>query len=158
METFKKYSKKETEKQLREVDIEKLISDVAKQIPDKDIPLFSKLKTQLEYLGYIDYKNEDLKNYGYVLEINDKYTPKIKIYRLDLGDIIEYKISRRIYKGLNQHDIVYIYGTEKKQKSKKVGEKLDKKSGKTKAMFEKIDEYEDWIVEYELINQVGLKH
>lgn len=152
---FKKYANKETEKQFREVDIPRLISDISKKIPEKDITLFVKIKTQLEALGYISYKNEELKNYGYVLEVNTRYTPKIKVYRIDLGTIIEYKISRKIYKGLEQHDIIYIYGTEDKQKSKKIGEKLDSKTGKMKAIFEKIDEYEPWVIEYELIKMIN---
>lgn len=154
---FKKYAQKETAKMFRDVDVVGLVSEVSNKIPNKDISLFTKVKAQLEYLGYIEYKNPDLKNYGYILEVNDKYTPKVKCYRIDLGEIVEYKISRRIYKGLSEHDIIYIYGTEKKQKVKRVGEKLDSKTGKMKAIFEKINEYEPWIVEYELVNSVGLK-
>lgn len=152
---FKKYAQKETTKIFKEVDVVGLVSEISEKVPNKDISLFAKIKAQLEYLGYVEYKNEELKNYGYVLEVNDKYTPKVKIYRIDLGKIVEYKISRKIYKGLEQHDIIYIYGTENKQKSKKIGEKLDPKTGKMKAIFEKIDEYEPWVIEYELIKMIN---
>ncbi|WP_133015013.1 PHP domain-containing protein [Clostridium cuniculi] len=155
---FRKYSDKETDKMFKDVNVIKLVSDITKQIPDKDITLSAKLKAQKDYLGYIDYENEDLKNYGYILEINDKYTPRIKVHRIDTGNIIEYKISRRIYKGLNEDDLIYIYGTEEKIGSKKVGEKLDTKTGKMKPIFEKDpNKIELWISEYELVNTRLLK-
>lgn len=159
IDLFRKYSEKETEKQFNKVNIVGLISEISNKIPDKDITLFAKLKAQLEYLGYIDYKNEDLKNYGYILEEDSKYTPKVKVYRIDTGEIISYKISRRIYKGLNQHDIIYIYGEEDKIGHKKVGEHYDEKKGKVVPDFEKDpNKIEKWILEYELINQIGLKY
>ncbi|HJG97312.1 MAG TPA: hypothetical protein K8V90_09445, partial [Romboutsia timonensis] len=69
-----------------------------------------------------------------------------------------YKISRRIYKGLNEDDLIYIYGTEEKIGSKKVGEKLDTKTGKMKPIFEKDpNKIELWISEYELVNTRLLK-
>lgn len=156
---FKEYANKETEKQFSNVDIPRLISDVIKQIPNKDITLFAKLKAQHECLGYIDYTNSELKNYGYILDVNDKYTPKIKTYKIDTGETVEYKISRKIYKGLNIGEIIYIYGDEEKIGSKKVGEKFDEKKGKTVPVFEKDPtKIEKWVIEYEVVNQVGLKH
>ena len=156
---FKKYSQKETAKIFKEVDTIGLVSEISNKIPDKDITLFAKLKAQLEYLGYIDYKNEKLKNYAYILEEDSKYTPKVKVYRIDTGEIITYKISRRIYKGLNQHDIIYIYGEEDKVGHKKVGEHYDEKKSRIVPDFEKDpNKIEKWIREYERINEIGLKY
>ena len=158
IDEFRKYANKETEKQFSDVNINKLIKDIEARIEDKDVTLILKLKTQKECLGYLSYINPELRDYGYVLEVNDKYTPKIKIYRIDTGEILTYKISRRIYKGLNEDDLIYIYGTEEKRGSKKVGEKLDPKTGKMKPTFEKDpNKVEKWVSQYELVNTRLLK-
>ena len=158
IDEFRKYANKETEKQFSDVNINKLIKDIEARIEDKDVTLILKLKTQKECLGYLSYINPELRDYSYVLEVNDKYTPKIKIYRIDTGEILTYKISRRIYKGLNEDDLIYIYGTEEKIGSKKVGEKLDPKTGKMKPTFEKDpNKVEKWVSQYELVNTRLLK-
>lgn len=153
---FKKYASKETEKQFSNVDIPKLVKDMIKLIPDKNVPLFSKLKTQNDSLGYIDYINPELKNYGYILEVNDKYTPKVKIYRIDTGEIIEYKISRKVYKGLSENDIIYIYGEEEKFGQKANGEKYNSRKGKMEINWE-TDKTKlvKWIIEYELLKIIN---
>ena len=51
---FRKYASKETEKMFTQVDVNRLVSDITKMIPDKDIKLQAKMKSQLDYLGYID--------------------------------------------------------------------------------------------------------
>lgn len=157
-DVIRKFAKKETQKQFKDLDMEGLGEFIVSRIPDKDISIFGKLSTELEFLGYISYTNINMKDYGYVTDINDKYTPKIQVYHLDKGITIEYKISRRIYKGLNIQDIIYIYGTEEKLGSKKVGEELDSKTGKIKPIFEKDENKKElWISEYEIINNAGLK-
>lgn len=151
--TFRKYAQKETAKIFKDVDTIGLVSEISSNIPDKDIPLPTKLKNQIEYLGYIDYVNPELKGYAYVLEEDSKYTPKVKVYRIDTGETITYKISRRIYRGLDTHDIIYIYGDEEKFGHKKIGEHFDEKKNKIVPDFE-IDKnkIEKWIIEYEKLN------
>lgn len=157
-DVIRKFAKKETEKQFKDFDMDGLGEFILSKLPDKDITIFGKLSTELEYLGYVSYTNEELINYGYILDINDVYTPKVKVYHVDKGITQEYKISRRIYKGLSVKDMIYIYGIEEKIGSKKVGERLDTKTGKMKPIFEKCeDKKELWITEYELINNAGLK-
>lgn len=148
---FRKYVAKETEKMFTQVDVDRLVSDITKMIPDKDVPIQSKMKAQLEYLGYIDIVVPELKDYGYVLEdVDTRYTPKVQVYRIDRGEIVTYKISKRVYKNdIFAGDVIIVCGEEEKVGHKKVGEKLDEKTGKMKPIFEKDEtKKEHWMIEY----------
>ena len=148
---FRKYATKETEKMFTKVDVDRLVSDITKMIPDKDVKIQAKMKAQLDYLGYIDIVIPELKDYGYVLEdVDTRYTPKVQVYRIDKGEIVTYKISKRVYKNdIFAGDVIMICGEEEKVGDKKVGEKLDKKTGKMKPIFEKDETKKvQWISEY----------
>ena len=136
---FRKYAAKETEKMFTQVDVNRLVSDITKMIPDKDVKIQAKMKAQIDYLGYIDIVIPELKDYGYVLEeVDTRYTPKVQVYRIDKGEIVTYKISKRVYKNdIFAGDVIMICGEEEKVGDKKVGEKLDKKTGKMKPVFQK---------------------
>ena len=74
----------------------------------------------------------------------------MQVYRIDKGEIVTYKISKRVYKNdIFAGDVIMICGEEEKVGDKKVGEKLDKKTGKMKPVFQK-DETKKvhWISEY----------
>ena len=61
--------------------------------------LADKLKYQLEFLGYIDYKNEDLDaKYIVVTNLDTKYSPKFKAYCLKNGKTAEMRVKKRLIK------------------------------------------------------------
>ena len=148
---MRKYSNKETEKLFKEVDVDRLVSDLCMRIPDKDIPIQAKLQAELDYLGYCSTIIPFLSSHAYVLNVDTKYTPKITVYRIGTGETITYKISKKIYNGLTEGEVIAIFTTEEKAKHKKVGETFDEKTGKMKPVFEKSNETEPWITSYDTV-------
>ena len=149
-EIFRKYSNSETEKQFKDVDKISLLTEIINKIPNRDIPLQTKLQSQREYFGYIDYKNPKLdKRYVLVTDLNTRYTPVVDTISLGSGNSAKCKISKRQFEGIEVGSIIYINSMEKKQKSRKVGE-----DEKGKPIFEKINEYEWWITRFSLINSM----
>ena len=149
---MRKYSNKETEKLFKEVDVDRLVSDLCMRIPDKDIPIQSKLQAELDYLGYCSTIIPFLSSHAFVLNVDTKHTPKITVYRIGTGETITYKVSKRIYKGLTEGEVILIFTTENKIGYKKVGETFDEKTGKMKPIFEKDpDKIEPWITSYDTV-------
>ena len=91
---------------------------------------------QYDYLGYIEYTDEDLDNNRYVVvtNLNTKYSPKFDAYCLRTGELSPMKISKtrqsKVAKITNSFkdtpvedgDIIYIERAEKLPKKRKIGE------------------------------------
>ena len=99
IELIEKYIDSETEKQYRFTPegMDALLSDLCSCIPDKDIPLQSRLQAEREYLGYISYTDPFRPNTAVVMDVNCKYTPKLTLYRLDTGTTMIVKLKKRSY-------------------------------------------------------------
>ena len=114
----------ETEKQYKIQDREGLIQALCKGVEQKNISIMEYLQTQNEYLGYIDYINPKAKDYGFITEIETKYSPKITMYQLDTGKPITVKMSKVDfnYYGVQVNDTIK-YVLEPRKKSTRVGDK-----------------------------------
>ena len=99
IDMLQKYAISETEKQFKfdEVSMGNLLSELCMQIPDKDIPLQSRLKAELEFLSYISYTDPTRFNTAVVMNIDTKYTPKLTLYRLDTGTTMVCKLKKKSY-------------------------------------------------------------
>ena len=99
IELLQKYAISETEKQFKfdETSMNNLLSELCMQIPDKDIPLQTRLQSELEYLGYISYSDPSRANTAVVMNIDTRYTPKLTLYRLDTGTTMVAKLKKRSY-------------------------------------------------------------
>lgn len=99
IELIEKYMDSETEKQFRFTPegMDALLAELSKNIPDKNIPLQTRLSAEREYLGYVSYTDPSRPNMAVVMDVNCKYTPKITLYRLDTGDTIVIKLKKRSY-------------------------------------------------------------
>lgn len=93
VEILEKYSK-ETEKQYKITDEEGFMNEIITTIPNEELPIQTRLAAQAEYLGYIEYTNPKAKNWGYILDIDTKYSPKLSVYCLDTGNTTVIKISK----------------------------------------------------------------
>lgn len=128
----------ETEKQYRVTDSAALVSYLCENAKPKKFTLSERLASELEYLGYISFKDSSKRFWGYVIDVpSTKFSPRVSVYDISTGQqkIIKcYKnafAEQPLSKGM-----VIIYATESKQKSRMNPE--------TKK-FEKINgEYEDW--------------
>ena len=127
----------------------KLIEDIFNMIPNKDIPIQTRLNMEIEMIGYVQYKNPKLdKKYVLITEVNTKYTPIVMTYSLNSGVTVKCKIPKREWQGLEVGSIIYIKSMERKCGFKKVAE-----DEKGRPRFEKdADKQEWWINSYEVIN------
>jgi DNA polymerase III alpha subunit len=96
-EIMKKYSKKETEKIFKDVDINGLINELIINIEDKNVPLKDKISAEIEYLGYPITKLKT-KGFYYVIKIDEfnnkkSITRYLTMYDLYTDDLIKYKLS-----------------------------------------------------------------
>lgn len=139
IDIISKYSK-ETEKQYVIIDEEGFCNDIISSFEDKEISIKERLDTQIEYLGYIEYKNDKAKDYGYIIDINTKYTPRFTIYKIDTGETISAKYSKRDYEQseLGKGKIIKFITTEKPRKKLIDGHWVD------------IEDVELWIKSYKI--------
>ena len=140
LELIEKHAISETAKQFKfdGVAMNNLLRELAKMVPDGEIPLRTRLESEAEYLGYISYTNPKLQNIGFVLNVDTKYSPKILVYRLDTGETITYKLSKVAYQKnpFDKGNVIKFF-SEERQKSRKVdGE------------WVKLQETEPWITNY----------
>ena len=146
---FAQYSATETKTLFKDVNKIGLIRHIANMIPNRDIPLQSRLNTEIEMIGYVQYKNPKLdKKYVLITDVNTKYTPVVMTYSLNSGVAVKCKIPKKIWQDLEVGSIIYIKKIEKKYGYKKVGE-----DDKGKPIFEKdMNKIEWWINDFEVIN------
>ena len=137
-ETMSKFATS-TDKMYKITDSEGLIKELCNRLEDKSIPIKERLTAEAEHLGYIDYINPKATNYGYVLDIDTKYSPRIKIYRLDTGETVTYKLAKKDYNNnpISNHDLLK-FTFERRNKSRLVDGKWQKC----------LEEFEDWIKAY----------
>lgn len=128
-----------TDKMYKITDSEGLIKELCNRVEDKSIPIKERLTAEAEYLGYIDYINPKATNYGYVLDIDTKYSPRIKMYRLDTGETASYKLAKKDYNNnpISNHDLLK-FTFERRNKSRLVDGKWQKC----------LEEFEWWIKTY----------
>lgn len=110
---------KETDKQFKITDEEGFMNEIVATIPDKELPISTRLEAQLEYLGYIEYTNPKAQNWGFILGIDTKYSPKLSIYNLDTGNTVTIKMSKADYanSGLKPKQVIK-YITDDRPKKK----------------------------------------
>lgn len=123
-------SSKETDKMFTGVDSYKLLSMMSEHcnIPKRTIS--DKAKAQIEHLGYVNIIGDEYAGMGCVLDVDAKYSPKLKVYSLKNGTMIDCKISKSVF---NKHPLVkgdvISLACEYRVKSKKVGDHFEKVPG-----------------------------
>jgi DNA polymerase-3 subunit alpha len=92
----KKYARA-TESQYRDIDNQGLVSELISLIPNKDFSLVEKIKFQFEFLGYSDYKNENIDpDYHLVIGIERKYkNPTVDLYNISTGSTKKIKCKAK---------------------------------------------------------------
>lgn len=128
-----------TEKMYKITDNEGFVQELCNKVEDKSIPIKERLTAEAEYLGYIDYINPKATNYGFVLDVDTKYSPRIKIYKLDTGETKTYKLAKKDYNynPISKGDLLK-FTFECRNKSRLVDGKWQKC----------LEEFEDWIKTY----------
>lgn len=141
-ENIKKYGI-EKAKTYKNVDTESLLKELIKNIPNKELPVRTILKAENDYLGYVDYKNDKLKDFILVMDINTKYSPKLTVHNLQTGETQIMKMSKDTYANNPFDKSVIIQILSKKQKNRFT--KIDGKWCKL------VDEFDTWIDTYKVV-------
>ncbi len=93
----------ETAKQYRVTDPDGLLRYLEQNIPETKWSVRALIDAQKEYLGYIDYVDPKLRNQVIVLGVNTKYTPRLNVYSLSKGNVLDLKMKKPLF---NKHKIV----------------------------------------------------
>lgn len=129
----------ETPKQIRITDSDALMRDLCAMVPKVDAPIQSRIKWQFECLGYCNLTLPEKKNFGYVIDINTTWSPRIQVYQVWNGKIERYKIQKKMYeKQPFDAGCMIQFNSESRNKSRK------DENGK----WIKLPEQENWIVNY----------
>lgn len=94
---IEKYATKETEKMFTGVDTLSFLKELETTIKNDTLSLCVVIKTQTEYIGYVDIIDEKYKSVVVVISLDTKYSPKLKVYALANGNTLELKIDKKTY-------------------------------------------------------------
>lgn len=137
-ETVIRKHTEETDKMYRKFDCETALMEIFNNIPDRETSVVKLIEYQNDLFGYISYVNPELRNTGFVINVDTKYSPKITVYMLSTGETITYKLAKPMYQR-NPFDVGAIikFFSEERPKSKLIDGK-----------WEKTSETEPWISNY----------
>lgn len=111
----------ETPKMFKGVDFKRVLIAIGDLLPSKQFTLSDRIKTEIEYLGYITIVDDKYSRMAAVLSVDTKYSPKLKMYSLKNGTTLDCKIDKKTFnkEKLSDGDIVRISGTKNKPKVRK---------------------------------------
>lgn len=73
------------------------VKEFESNCPEESLSIVEQLKAEFEAYGQpISTYKCDL-TYGFIMEMDEKYTPKLQIYKLATGEIEEYKVYKKIF-------------------------------------------------------------
>ena len=113
---------KESEKMFTKINSKKLLNIIANDINYKKRKLSDKIKSQIDHLGYVNIIGDEYVGMAAVISVDTKYSPKLKMYSLKNGTLIDCKIDKKTFNRskLSAGDVVKISGTKTKPKMKKI--------------------------------------
>ena len=116
------FAEKETDKMFSKVNIKCFLPEIAKHIQFSKRTLNERVKAQAEHLGYIDIVDNRYSRMLVVMSIDTKYSPRLKVYSLKNGIMLDVKIDKRTYNKnkLAKCDIIYVSNQTKKPGSKRL--------------------------------------
>lgn len=121
-EQVRPFAESETEKTFSKVNMHELLLSVNKTMKYNPVTLKERVAFQVGHLGYIDIVDDRYKGIGAVLSADTKYAPKLKIYSLKNGTVVDCKIDKRTFNKdkLEPGDLVRISGQTEKPKLKRM--------------------------------------
>ena len=136
-----KYAISETAKQYRfdEESMDAMLKEFISRIPDTEIPLRTRLEAEAEYLGYLSYSDPNMKDIGFVMNVDCKYSPKITIFQMWNSEAVVYKLQKKAYttNPFDKGSFIQFH-SELRNKSRK----------DENGQWIKLDETEPWISNY----------
>lgn len=147
LDLIRPFAEKETEKMFTGVNSIEFMSAAAPYLKPPKRGLKEKILAQVQHLGYIDVVGDEYNGMAAVLDVDTKYSPKVKMYSLKNGTTLECKIDKKTFKQnkLAVGDIVSISKTKKKPRMKRTDD----------GQFEPIPGALDlWIINYKKVENI----
>ena len=115
------YAGKETEKMFTQVDSIAFLNNLSEKLHTIQRKLCEKVKDQVECLGYVDLVGEQYAGFGAVLDVDTKYSPKLKVFSLKNGTTLDCKVGKKIFRQnpIEPGDMIRISGTKYEPKKRK---------------------------------------
>lgn len=120
-EQVRPFANSETDKMFSKVNMKELLLSVLVKLQTKPRTLKERIAAQITHLGYVDIIDDSYRGLGAVLSLDTKYAPRLKIYSLKNGTVVDCKIDKKTF-GKNKlapGDLVKIQGQRKKPKLKR---------------------------------------
>ena len=116
------FAERETDKMFSKIHTRGLLAEFAKHTESKKRTLKEKVKAQAEHLGYLDIADSRYSRMLAVMSVDTKYSPRLKVYSLKNGTMLEVKVDKRTYNKnkLEKCDIIRVSSQTKKPKSKRL--------------------------------------
>lgn len=116
------FAEKETDKMFSKVHIKSFLSEIAKHIQFSKRTLNEKVKAQAEHLGYLDITDNRYSRMLVVMSIDTKYSPRLKVYSLKNGTMLEVRIDKKTYNKnkLEKCNIIRVLSQTKKPKLRRL--------------------------------------
>ena len=117
-ELVRPYAERETDKMFTKVNSKEFMIAAVPYLKAPKRSLKDKIAAQITHLGYLDIMDDKYASMAAVIDIDTKYAPKLKMYSLKNGTVIDCKIDKRTFNQckLKSGDIVRIVSSKYKPK------------------------------------------
>ena len=127
-DTFKQFATKETASLFKFDDIEvniQMLKALESNLINEDLDIAERIRAEFEFTGSCNLIDKRSPRHCYVIDVNLKYTPTLKLYCLGSGNTQDVKVTKKIWNQnkLEAGDIIYLDELTKKSKRKKFGDK-----------------------------------
>lgn len=133
------YAAKVSEKQVKDIDYNKVMESIELSVEDRDIPIGQRIQAHMEFMGNCTLKDEsvDMK-VCVVTNVDTKYSPKVTLYCIATGKTSTLKISKPIFREnkLEVFDTIVIEKIVSKPKRKLVDGKWTKSASESEIWLE----------------------
>lgn len=124
---MQKYAGKETKSQWRQLDNQGLINELCNRLEDKSLDIVSQVRAEMDYLGYVNYVNNNMADDYYIVigfaTYKNPCTPNLVLRRICDGEEIRSRIKQsKVFKEspFGLYSILKIEGFTYDFKSKKI--------------------------------------
>ncbi len=146
-ESVRNCAREETEKMFSQINSSQLLHVICSNLKTHKRTFKERVNAQMTHLGYIDIIGDEYANMAVVMNIDTKYSPKLQLYSLKNGNMVDVKIDKRTFAKtrLSKMDVVRIISNTIKPKSRRL------ESGGYEAIP---GTKEIWLTNYKVINEL----
>ena len=119
-----------------------------------DISLADQIECELEFLGYISVKFNCSERWFYIVDVDSRYTPKLTLYCLKDGNVVNYKMDKKKFKKtmVKPKSVIFIKSFTIKPDWKKDGDNFIKTGSYSKVITDYV------IVDTQKFDELNKKH